>query len=180
MEILCSDENSKEIELLDAGFKQNVGDLLPSMLGYGEHLIIDSSRLMRGNIDLSKVFVHYENDKLLLSEGEDGAQIIPLQQNMVNWVSYYSRLYAFLLNIGSQYKINRVDFFRDLLKEFDYIPRIRHRNLTIFKQSWKIRFQVFQLYMSKNSCNTNSVSDQYDHFRNYDEMLGKPKQVGLV
>ncbi|WP_298077979.1 thiopeptide-type bacteriocin biosynthesis protein [uncultured Abiotrophia sp.] len=179
-EILCSDENSKEIELLDAGFKQNVGDLLPSMLGYGEHLIIDSSRLMRGNIDLSKVFVHYENDKLLLSEGEDGAQIIPLQQNMVNWVSYYSRLYAFLLNIGSQYKINRVDFFRDLLKEFDYIPRIRHRNLTIFKQSWKIRFQVFQLYMLKNSCNTNMGSDQYEFFRKYVEMLGIPKQVGLV
>jgi hypothetical protein len=92
-------------------------------------------------IPVSDLIVSVRNNKINLRSKKHKKTVIPKLDNAHNYNKEPTPVYNFLCNMQELPEIDYLSFrYDEIFNYFDYIPRIRYKNLIVKKAQWKIRY----------------------------------------
>jgi lantibiotic biosynthesis protein len=122
--------------------EDRVGNVLqrPSFLDYEIPYLARSVKNIQGQIPISDLMIHVENQLIVLSSELSGKQIRPSMTNAYNHQLGNLALYKFLNRVEMQHQGRSFQpDWGDFLRQASFIPGIRFKNLVLSAPVWLIR-----------------------------------------
>ncbi|WNJ17538.1 lantibiotic dehydratase [Pontibacter sp. G13] len=178
---LAAQEAEKNPEVIFAEIahlpENRTGNILlrPAIREYEIPFLAQSTLPAEQQIAVEDLYVSVYWDQIYLRSRKLDKRIIPRLSTAHNYTYLSQPIYQFLCDLQQQGLKTHMNFnWGPLLDHFEYLPRVRYKNIVLFRAFWKVDLRPFKSMFKSQG------QKQMDAFQEFADKLELPKRFVLA